>query len=329
MRLYDHLRSFDRFAVVPILGYAGLRSAGLTAQQCLHEPRLHAELVRMNLQKFQPDAVISLMDLTVEAESYGLKPVFSDYDPPEIRTYLPLEAVAAPGTSEGSNDRMSLMVETARQISQLMKSSPTGFFVTGPFTLAGQIIGVQQLLIGLSRSKAAISKLIADCTESIVSYADRLDDAGVDFLMMADMSSSLISPSHFEQYAKTPISKVVESFSKDVVLHICGRANHLIKQMVETGVAGISVDQNVPLPEALKSVPDYVLVFGNYSPVDLMTDRPEAIRTKVREMLSSVGDAENVVASTGCNIPSSSPADNIHEFVQAAKSQAKHPRHLS
>ena len=95
MTLRDYFSSLDRFGVVPILGYAGLKIGGLTAQQCLHDPRLHAELVRSNLQQFEPDAVISLMDLTVEAESYGVNPLFSDYDPPEIRTYLPLDNVTA------------------------------------------------------------------------------------------------------------------------------------------------------------------------------------------------------------------------------------------
>ncbi|MGP8071318.1 MAG: uroporphyrinogen decarboxylase family protein [Candidatus Bathyarchaeia archaeon] len=322
MTLRDYFSSLDRFGVVPILGYAGLKIGGLTAQQCLHDPRLHAELVRNNLQQFEPDAVISLMDLTVEAESYGVNPLFSDYDPPEIRTYLPLDNVTA-SLHQTHTDRMSLMVEAAKQISQQVKDVPTGFFVTGPFTLAGQILGVQQLLLGLLRSEAVISKLIADCTETVVGYAKRLGDAGVDFLVMADMSSSLISPRHFEQFAKTPLSLVVEAVSTDIILHICGRVNHLLKQMGETGVAAISIDQTILLSDAVKAVPSDVLVFGNYSPTNLSVEKPETIRTNVTQMLTSVGGAENLVASSGCNLPSSTPADSIKTFIQAVKSHKK------
>jgi uroporphyrinogen decarboxylase len=323
MPFADYFKSLGRFGVVPILGYAGLKTAGLTAQQCCRDQKLHAQLIRSNSLQFTPDAIISLMDLTVEAESYGVSPVLKNYDPAEIRTYQPIENIAI-AKQGASTDRMSLMVEAARQAS-LQVNVPVGFFVTGPFTLAGQVIGIQQLLLGMSRAPERVTKLIENCTTTVVDYARRLTETGIKFLIMADMSSSLISPKQFEQFAKGPISQVARSVSKDIILHICGRTNHLLKQMGETGVSGVSIDQNVKLPDAARSIPSHMLILGNYPPTDLNVEKPETIQANVTNMLMTASGIENVVASTGCDIPSTTPPENISSFIRAVKSYTRKP----
>ena len=90
--------------------------------------------------------------------------------------------------------------------------------------------------------------------------------------------------------------------------------------MSETGVAGISIDQNVSLPDVVRAIPSDVLILGNYSPTDLSVEKPETIRANVTKMLTAVVEADNVVASTGCDVPSTTPVENIQTFVQAVKS---------
>jgi uroporphyrinogen-III decarboxylase len=93
--------------------------------------------------------------------------------------------------------------------------------------------------------------------------------------------------------------------------------------MVETGVAGISLDQNVALPDAARMVPTDVLVSGNYPPANLAIENPGTVRANVQRMLSAVSAGDNIVASTGCDIPSTTPPEIVQAFVQAAKSQEK------
>jgi uroporphyrinogen decarboxylase len=262
------------------------------------------------------------MDLTVEAECYGVHPVFKDYEPPEIRTHISLDNAISSERSIAESQRMSSMVEAARRISKQVKTVPTGFFITGPFTLAGQIVGVQQLLLGMFRAPDSVATLLESCTRTVVDYAKHLSETGIDFLVLADMSCSLISPKLFEQLAGPSMSSVVRAVSNDVVLHICGRVNHLLKQMGETGVAAISIDQNVSLVDAASVMPNGVLVFGNYSPTNLAVESIETIQANVTRMLSTV-EKGSVVASTGCDIPVSTPPENIQAFVQSVKSHER------
>ena len=301
----------------------GLRSQRITAKECFLNPETHASAVSASVEQFEPDAALPLLDLTVEAESYGLKPSFKTYDAPEIRSFLTLEDAKAMEPVRPESTRMALMIETAQLMSRRVTTVPKGFFTTGPFTLAGQIVGVQQLLIATVKSRAAVRSLMENCTRTVANYTRLLAQTGIDFLVMADPTCSLISVKDFQEFAKIPIQQIVKSVSKELILHICGRSGHLLEQMAETGVAGISLDQNVALADAARAIPNNVLVFGNYPPANLAFENPDTVRANVQRMLSAVRACENVVASTGCDIPSTTPPEIVQAFVQAAKSQKK------
>jgi uroporphyrinogen decarboxylase len=318
MKLLDYFGSLGRTGAAPILGYPGVGALGLSATDCLLQPSLHARVAKYNAERFRPDVALPLLDLTIEAEALGAKPIFKEREAPSIGG-MPTVAEAAE-TLGIEPPRRKAMTDAAKMMSDQIKGIPSGFFVTGPFTVAGQVIGVENLLKDVVRGKAEVLKLLDRCTDIVVEYAKALDAAGVDFLVMADPSSSLISPAQFEEFSKPRISKVRSSVSSGLVLHICGRSGHLVKQMAETGVAGISLDQNVRLVDALALVPSSVLVFGNYSPTNLLFETPSQIADNVRVMLEQVKGSKNIVGSTGCDIPPSTPFENIDAFIQTVKS---------
>jgi uroporphyrinogen decarboxylase len=314
-----YFNSMDRMGVAPILAYPGVKAKGLSTRDCLLDPRLHADVVEFNLQRFGPDVALPLLDLTVEAEGFGVVPHFDEFDAPSVWDHLHLEDSLSASHAPAS-DRLSTMVEAAKIISHEVKGIPKGFYITGPFTIASEVIGIEELLRGVRRGSPKIGELLERCTEASLAYARALDATSIDFLVMAEPTSSLVSLAHFEKYSKQLVARVRSTVSKDIILHICGRSGHLLRAMVETGVAGISLDQNVNLLDAVKAVPSDVLVLGNYSPVDLALENPDQVKVNVSKMLYPVADARNVVASTGCDIPSTAPPENIEAFVNTAKS---------
>jgi uroporphyrinogen decarboxylase len=276
-------------------------------------------VVEFNLRRFGPDVALPLLDLTVEAEGFGAVPQFNELDAPSIRTHPTLEDSLS-ASHASTPPRLSTMVELAKIISREVKGTPKGFYITGPFTVAGEVIGIEKLMRGVARRRPFVGELLERCTEASLVYAKALDATGIDFLVMAEPTSSLISLAQFEKYSKQPVARVRSTVSKDIILHICGGSGHLLRAMAETGVAGISLDQNVNLSDAIKAVPSDVLVLGNYSPTDLLLETPDQVRLNVRKMLSPVASAMNVVASTGCDIPATAPPENIEAFVNTAKS---------
>jgi uroporphyrinogen decarboxylase len=324
MRLRDYFESLGRIGAVPILGYPGLVAENVTTEQALLDPKVHARVLARNIRLFEPDAALPLLDLTVEAESFGLTAEFASRDPPQLRSTVHLEnAEKMQFQDTPKSERIPLMVEAARLMSSQNRHVPVGFYVTGPFTMAGQIVGTQQLLMGVFKAPEAISRLVDQCTRIIADYARCLAETEISFLVMADPTASLISPKQFESFAKNSITRVVKSVRKEVILHICGRSGHVLRAMCETGVAGISLDDNVRLADAARTVPREILIFGNYSPTSVLLEKPEKISTGVTEMLAGVSEADNIVASTGCDIPANAPTENIRAFVRAAKDYSR------
>ena len=90
--------------------------------------------------------------------------------------------------------------------------------------------------------------------------------------------------------------------------------------MCRTGVHGLSFDSMVDLPAVAPRVPSDVAIIGNIDPVRVMLrgDR-ETVRRETVALLKSLIDYENVIVSTGCDLPADTPLENIVEFVEAAR----------
>lgn len=316
MRLIEYFSTFDHVPAVPILGYPALAPLRLNSSTCLLEPSKHVKVVEYIRREFDVDALLPLLDLTVEAEALGATVQYREADAPQIGKTVDVKGVRR----THDKARMPIMVRAAKKIRELSRDMSTGFYVTGPFTIVGQVIGLMNLLKLMPTEPETLLPILDLAEETASEYARQLEEAGVDFIVVAEPSSSLISVSQFNEFSKPHLRRLIQSTSIDVILHICGRSRHILAEMVNTGAAGISIDQNIPMVDAAKATPSNIMVFGNYSPVNLMQEEPSTIRVNVLRMLSDVKDKRNVVSSTGCDIPSRTPTANIKAFIEASKS---------
>jgi uroporphyrinogen-III decarboxylase len=66
-------------------------------------------------------------------------------------------------------------------------------------------------------------------TDVCIEYARSLIKAGADFLIIAEPASSLLSRDLFEAFSKPYLEVLCKELKADVILHICGKAGHLLK----------------------------------------------------------------------------------------------------
>ena len=315
MKLLTYFAEFDRIPVIPILGYPALIPLNQTTSISLLEPEKHAKVVEYIAKEYCTDALLPLLDLTVEAEVLGAEVEYREIDAPQINKTIDIGEVR----EKKLNGRIPIMTKTVKAIKKISNNLPVGFYVTGPFTVAGQLIGITNLLKSILTNPKSLLLLLDTVVNTSIRYTKQLKDAGTDFIVIAEPTSSLISVSQFREFSKPYLRKLTKTVEAEIVLHICGRSRHLLTDMIETGAAGISIDQNIPLLDAVSIAPKDILVFGNYPPVNLMMEDPATIKTNVLNMLSPVRDRKNVVSSTGCDIPSKTPSENIMVFVETSK----------
>ena len=144
-----------------------------------------------------------------------------------------------------------------------------GFF--GPFTMAAQMVGVQDLMIELiDGDEDEVVKLIDFATEIVIAYLEDLIDNGLDLITLPEpvASGDLISKAYSEQYVLPADLKVKERLAgrcPHFLTHICGRTDHLVSTVAEAGFTVFSVD-SIDMVKAQKDSAGRLALFGNLSP---------------------------------------------------------------
>lgn len=316
----DMLRREGKLPVIPLLGAPGIALSKTTLKENLTDPETQYRTISMILERFQPDGIFPFMDLSVEAEALGLKIEFPENEPPSVREH-PIKDEGALDNLirgwRGPAGRMKVFLDVVRR----MRDFPVlkGGYVIGPFTLAGELMGVESLLLNLVEKPDLVKKLLLFTTQVIKEYADDLFTAGADLVAILDPTSVALSPRLYEEFSLPTIRELTESLPKPFVLHICGNTNSLIPSMIKVKVVGLSLDSLVNLKSISPIVPKDIAIIGNIDPVMLLQSTPERIEEATRKLVEEMKGVENFILSSGCDIPVGTPLENIDAFMRAGR----------
>ncbi|WP_378953570.1 uroporphyrinogen decarboxylase family protein [Pelosinus sp. sgz500959] len=210
------------------------------------------------------------------------------------------------------------MVETANEL--VGKEYLVGTSSWGPFTLAGQFLGVEKLMIGLYKDKASIHALMEFSSEVCFQYLAPAVARGASILSIAEPTASgdLISLGHFEEFVAPYLAKVNERLKQlgtVMTLHICGNITDRLPVIPHLGVDLLSVDYKVSLEYAKKILDNKVALAGNVNPMILRDGSIEEIVSAVRHCLAEGGNNGKFILMPGCDIPPSVPLENIQRFL--------------
>jgi uroporphyrinogen decarboxylase len=210
--------------------------------------------------------------------------------------------------------------------SSFSSSVIVGAYVTGPYTLAGLIIGAEEAGLMAARESEKLAEICSFTTECVIKYTELLLSAGADAVCVLEPSGVMLGPAHFERFSSVNVKNIVEICHKansDCIYHVCGNSMHLIEKMVESVVDGLSLDSKdtgVDLIAVAKQVPEKTVLIGNMSPTRTMVyGRPEEVKREVETLLASMDGFPNVVLSTGCDLPLETPLENISAFMEAGR----------
>lgn len=305
----EALYSAEKMAKALIAGY---KSAGYDGIYVGWESsfNLMAEAMGCKLQ-IQPNSIAFVKDQVVKEPSDLDKIEVAD---PEKDGRLPIHLKA---------------IELVRE--KIGKDVPIFKYVPGPLTLASVLRGQDQLLMELIRNPDAVHDILKPASESSKRYGVATVEHGADIAVVADpiASSSVISPTMFDQFAFSPIKNVLESIS-DVggipSLHICGNTIPILERMVDTGTRIIELDYQVDLAFAKDMIGENVCIQGNIDPVGvLLNEKPSDVEKKAKECIEKSAKGGGFILSSGCEVPLNAPFENVKAMVSAAKKYGQYP----
>ncbi len=201
-----------------------------------------------------------------------------------------------------------------------------GAYVTGPYSLAGLIMGAEEAAMATIMEPDKLTALCEFATEKIEEYIRLLISAGAQIICILEPTAVMLGPEQFEQFSSGFVRHINDSFKyADVatVYHTCGNTMHLIGKMVESKVDAISLDSpdaGVDLPRIAGLVDGEVILIGNINPTGhIFKSNPGAVQKEVTQLLQAMDPYPNFVLSTGCDLPQETPIDNISAFMNTGK----------
>ncbi|WP_187470444.1 uroporphyrinogen decarboxylase family protein [Dictyoglomus thermophilum] len=309
--------------VIPLLGAPGVKLTGTTLKENLTDPFVQFKTLYKIVERFNPDGIFPFMDLTVEAEALGLKIEFPENDNPSVREHPVKNRDALNEIKrkwKGVSGRMITFIKVCEMMAKEFDILKGGY-VIGPFTLAGELMGVNDLGINVIEDPDFVEEVVDFTTSVIFEYAKALLETGIDMIAVLEPTAVILSPQQFREFSMKYFKHLSSELKKPVIYHICGNTKHLIEDMGKSGAWGLSLDSAVDLKWASEIVPSDVRLIGNLDPVRVfLQGNPEMIYEKTKELLEKMRDVDNFILSSGCDIPFGTPLENIDAFMQAAKS---------
>ncbi len=305
---------------IPVMTHPGIELNGCSVRQAVSDGRIHSEAVMAVAERYPSSAACTIMDLTTEAEAFGAQIAFSDEAVPAVAGRLLPNAesiyqLQIPSLFAGRIPQyLKANLLAARHIS----NRPVFAGCIGPFSLAGRLYDMSDIMILIYENPDATHTLLDKCTVFIEKYCQALKETGANGVLMAEPAAGLLSNDDCLTFSSQYVKRIVDHMQDDsfiIILHNCGNQGHCTRAMVSTGAAAYHFGNKCRMEDVIKDVPPTALAMGNIDPVSVFKDgSEEQMRQTVTALLDKMRPYPNFVLSSGCDTPPHTPLANIDTF---------------
>lgn len=303
----------------------GIKQVGNPRFADIHrDAKLMAKVASSTYKIFGYECAVLPYDLGVEAEALGSEVNFythrDDIVYPTVKTKLVKsgEEVKIPENFE-EKGRLPLIAEAIELAKEDVGDQvAVGSFVNGPFTLAGQIMDLNDLLKVAFKKPEAITAITEKLVDVIGMITKVWEDAGVDFITVREEGApaDVISPRMFKSLVMTNLTKTIDNIKVPKILHICGDTNPVVDLMAQCHADAISVEKKCDLVKSRAKIGPNVLLFGDIDPFGLLcSGKPEEVKAAVK---AAIEKGVNAVMP-GCDLWPDFPSANMRAMIEATK----------
>lgn len=197
----------------------------------------------------------------------------------------------------------------------------------GPFSLASMLLGVDEFLMALTDpdNHAKLHRLLQFSLEVVYRYALAQGEAGA---RMTSIGESLAGPDvsspriyrEFEWDYARQLAERLKAHRLPLAYHICGNATSIARDMAATGAAVLELDYKCDLHAIKDAARGKCAILGVVDPSGIMAlGTPDMVTQQAREDIEVLGAGGGLILSPGCALPPTTPPENVHALVEAAR----------
>ena len=316
-------RSVDRLPNLTIVGSVVTRYSGIDLEQYCKDPIAMANAAIAAAHDLDLDYVQIASDLSREAEGYGtelkysktglptvIKPVLQDIT--EVDTLTARRVADVPRLQD-------IVTATAYALEKEPDIYPMSA-VVGPATVAGNIRGVEDLMVDLFDEPDYVKQLLRLATDTLLDSIRALAGVGAKYIYVPDPVASLLSPSAYREFI-LPLHQELYAEMKQYGiggrLHMCGNTAALLTDSCTCGAAIIDVDHATDFHKALETVNGRCVLNGNIDPVaDVFSCDAAHTRAAILHC-AELAAGYRAMFMPGCELPTATPLENIKAIHEA------------
>ncbi|MBO5762266.1 MAG: methylcobamide--CoM methyltransferase [Lentisphaeria bacterium] len=240
---------------LPVMTSPGAALAGYPARELFANGDMQFESIRLLADRVPADMQVTFMDLSVEAEAFGAGVVFSDHENPTVPNALVEDAdaidalqIPAPGAA-----RTAEVLRCAERCAKELER-PTLGGVIGPYSLAGRLAGMTEMMILAAAEPETAHALLQKTAAFLKEYLLAMRATGVAGVMIAEPAAGLLSPDMCQEFAADYLRGIMDAVRTDsfmVVLHNCGRTEKQVDALLSSGADALHVGNAVKITDII------------------------------------------------------------------------------
>ena len=316
----------DRVPVAPLLGAHAAALAGITYEAASADPTAQAHALLRAVERYRPDAVFTLMDLSAEPEALGAEVTASATRSRIVTRHLAPEALLADDLERVIlTARVPVFVDTVRLLrAALGDTVMVGALVSGPLTAAANALGIETIARMLRRQRETLSDILERLTKACITVASAHLEAGAHGVMVLEpcATSGILGPYDLSSLLLARLQAVAKHIRDQngiAILHICGDCQASLPGLADSGFDVLSLDAPVGLVRAREVVGRRIALMGNLDVRQLLPrGGPESVYNATVALIADPGRAGGFILSGGCELPADTPTCNVLQMVEAS-----------
>ncbi len=320
-------KNVDRVPVFSGMGnvtVAGMQKHGIDFASSHVNAELMATLACSTYELFGFECAVVPFDLCVEAEALGCEVNF--YAGKQNILYPTIKSKVLKVGEELSipenlleRGRIPLVQEAIALCREKLGGEvAVGSYVLGPFTLAGQLIDLNDLLKSSFKKPEQVKAILEQLVEPLAEIANAYAESGADYITVREMGapSDVISPRMFKTLVQPYLKETISRIKAPTILHMCGDTNMLVEMLYECGASAISVEQKNDVAATRQKLGEGAVILGNIDAYGvLVKGTPGDVEAAVKQAIEAGVNG----VMPGCDIWPEVPEENMHALIKAAE----------
>jgi uroporphyrinogen decarboxylase len=315
----------DRIPAYIFSGACNAKLIGVSVAEFLQDSKVFSKAQIAAYERYKPDIMIMMWDLSMDLEAMGNELRY----PEDSMSVVTSEFLSDKGNlsnlkvPDPHNDgRLPGYLEACVELKKVVTEAPVSGVIAGPWTIAMGLRGATNLIVDTKRDPDFVHELMKITTEATKVFTTALSEIGIGVgYSEAPASCDLISPDLYHDFVFPYHKELVGYFNEKKVgvgLHVCGNANPILEDLVNTGASNLSVDSKTDIAKAAELTRGKSVLIGNVPTEMFLADSKEEMKQAVQHCLDNIMPDSGYILAPGCEVPTIAPPEKIDWFMELA-----------